>query len=86
MALAGLAALERHGVEAAVVGSLARGTMLQHSDIDFVILDAGRHSLEEIAGILEPVLGGFPFDLIPMAQVRPEMRRAPDLRPHPAPA
>ena len=67
--------------------------MLQHPDVDFVILDAGRRPLEEIARILGPVLGGFPFDLIPMAQVRPEMRpivfaemhRAPDLRPHPAP-
>jgi hypothetical protein len=68
--------------------------MLQHPDVDSVILDAGRRPLEEIAGILGPVLGGFPSDLIPMmAQVRPEMRpivfaemhRAPDLRPHPAP-
>jgi len=94
LALADLDALEREGVAAAVVGSLARGTMLQHSDIDLLILDAGPHSLEEIAGILEPVLEGFPFDLIPLAQVEPEMRplllremrRASDLRPHPAPA
>lgn len=94
LALAGLEALTRRGVRAGVVGSLARGTMLQHSDIDFLILDAGGKPITEIVGILEPVLGGFPFDVIPIEQVRPEMkpvllaelRHASDLRAHPAEA
>jgi predicted nucleotidyltransferase len=94
LAVAGLMALECHGVEAGVVGSLARGTMLQHSDIDFLILDPGTHSITDIIGILEPVLGNFPFDVIPLQGVQPEMRnillselrRASDLHPDPVEA
>lgn len=63
-ALAALDALEGAGVPAVVVGSLARGRFLGHSDVDLFVED--RHGLapEAIIAIIERAMGDFPFDVL----------------------
>lgn len=93
-ARAALRALAAQGVEAGVVGSLARGEMRPHSDVDFLILDEGGLDWNEIARTVERCMGDLPVDVVLLRWVRPECRdeflaglvREADLREPPAPA
>lgn len=64
LALAALEALERAGVRAVVVGSLARGRFLGHSDVDLFVEDRGALAPEAVVAIVERAMGDFPFDVI----------------------
>jgi predicted nucleotidyltransferase len=63
-ALAALAALEKAGLSAWVVGSLARGTFAIHSDVDFLV-DCAPEAESGAFRILEREMRGFPFSFIP---------------------
>lgn len=80
--------LAGQGVEAAVIGSLARGGFKDHSDVDVLVLSCPpdrRYTLE--TGV-EAVMEDLPFDLIYLDEVREPYRarmlaeavRAPDFR------
>ena len=80
-ALAGL------GIEARLVGSLARGGFARHSDIDILILACPPDWRYRLECVVEDDVGGFPFDVIYLDEVKPhrrerlimEARDAPDL-------
>jgi predicted nucleotidyltransferase len=84
-----LAQLTGAGVEAGLVGSLARGRFLGHSDVDFLVLDAAGLDDGAIIGLIEPEMRGLPFDVIVLDRVREpersrlleELVRASDVRP-----
>jgi predicted nucleotidyltransferase len=66
--------LRERGVEAKLVGSLARGDFLSRSDIDILVLSyppALRPWLERLAG---EVAGRWPLDIIFLDDVRPRWR------------
>lgn len=64
LALDALNALERAGVRAVVVGSLARGRFFGHSDVDLFVDDRGALAPEVVIAIVERAMGDFPFDVI----------------------
>jgi len=64
LALAALEALERIGVGAVVVGSLARGRFLGHSDVDLYVVDRHTVAPETVIATVERVMGDFPFDVV----------------------
>jgi predicted nucleotidyltransferase len=59
-----LARLEKAGLSAWVVGSLARGTFSVHSDVDFLV-NCGPDTEEAAFRILEDEMRDFPFHFIP---------------------
>ena len=60
--------LEPAGVRAVVVGSLAPGRFLGrflgHSDVDLFIDERNGLAPEAVVGVVERVMGDFPFDVI----------------------
>jgi predicted nucleotidyltransferase len=68
-----LAALEKAGISAWIVGSLARGNFGLHSDVDFVV-DGDQDTFWASISIIEEAMGSFPFDIIPYQGV-PENQR-----------
>jgi predicted nucleotidyltransferase len=74
-AIAALEALASLGVDAGVIGSLARDEMLPHSDADFLILDEGGVGWTEIVKIVEDhVYPAAPVHVLFLGSVRPERR------------
>jgi predicted nucleotidyltransferase len=73
-ALASLASLEKAGLSAWIVGSLARGTFAVHSDVDFLV-DCSPESESIAFRILESEMRDFPFHLIPTSDLD-EMKKA----------
>jgi predicted nucleotidyltransferase len=67
--------LEELGVEARIVGSLARGDFRGHSDIDILVLRCPPDRRYRIEGAVEEAAEGFPFDVIYLDEV-PAPRRA----------
>jgi predicted nucleotidyltransferase len=67
-ALAALASLEKAGLSAWVVGSLARGTFSVHSDVDFLV-DCSPEAESDAFRILEREMRDFPFHFIPTADL-----------------
>lgn len=63
-ALTTLQNLRESGVEAGIVGSLARSTFKAHSDVDFFILNHPCSTIDEVLTIIEHAMGDFPFDVI----------------------
>jgi predicted nucleotidyltransferase len=80
--------LRERGVAARLVGSLARGDPLPHSDIDLLVVSCPPGLRYGIEGIVEEALGGRPFDVLYLDEVPPERQArllaeavdAPDLR------
>jgi predicted nucleotidyltransferase len=70
-ALQALAAL---GVEAGVIGSLARREMRPHSDVDFLIIDEGKLGWNEITRVVERCMGDLPVDVLLLRWVQPDRR------------
>jgi predicted nucleotidyltransferase len=62
------------GIEARVVGSLARGDFRLHSDVDFLILACPPELKYRIEALVEDLMEGLPFDCIYLDEVRPERR------------
>ena len=73
-ALRALQALERLGVDARLVGSLARGEHRLHSDVDILILRCPDELRYRIESIVEDELGGLPFDVVYLDEVVPAKR------------
>jgi predicted nucleotidyltransferase len=71
LVVARLAAL---GVEARIVGSLARGDFRLHSDVDFLILACPPELKYRIEAEVEDLMQGLPFGCIYLDEVRPERR------------
>ena len=68
--------LKARGVEARVVGSLARGDFRVDSDVDFLILSLGRpEDRYAVEGDVALLMGGLPFDVIYLNEVRSEHSR-----------
>jgi predicted nucleotidyltransferase len=62
------------GVAARLVGSLARGDFLPHSDVDLLIVACPPGLRYGIEGLVEESLEGGPFDVIYLDEVPPERR------------
>jgi transcriptional regulator with XRE-family HTH domain len=83
-----LAMLAKAGIEAGVVGSLARGTFGAHSDVDFLVLECPRRLKYAIEGRIEDEMDGIGFDVVYLEELDPhfrkkaigEVKRASDLR------
>lgn len=63
-ATAALEALAARGVDAGVIGSLACDRMREYSDVDFLILDTGGLSWNEIVKTVEKNVRPLPIDVI----------------------
>ena len=87
-AVAALEELEVLGVDAGVVGSLARDEFKDHSDVDFVILDDRGIFYDDIMARIERRMRPIPIDVIFLRWIVPEdrdpflkdLRRAHELR------
>lgn len=56
-------ALQRAGVTARVIGSLAKGKFRADSDVDFLVEERGGLPESRILGVVERSMAGFPFDV-----------------------
>jgi predicted nucleotidyltransferase len=73
--IAALEALASRGVDAGVIGSVARDEVLPHSDVDFLILDESGVGWPEIVGIVgDHVYPAAPVHVLFLDSVRPERR------------
>lgn len=87
-AVAALDALAALGVDAGVIGSLARDRMLDHSDVDFLVLDEAGVDSDAITALVERQMRPLPVDVVTMRRVSPvdrhiwlkDLRRADELR------
>ncbi len=87
-AVAALEELQARGVDAGVVGSLARDQLKEHSDVDFVILDDRGIFYDEIMADIERRMRPIPTDVIFLRWIAPDdrttflkdLRRAHELR------
>jgi predicted nucleotidyltransferase len=68
LALRALQDLERQGIRAWIVGSLAKGSFSPHSDVDFVV-DCPPEAEYEVFRAIERAMGAFPFHMIPYGRV-----------------
>jgi len=75
-AVAALEALREQGVDAGVIGSLARDRVRAHSDIDFVILDRGPLTFNDVLRVIDYAVQPVPWDVIFLDRVAPEVRAA----------
>lgn len=66
-----LAWLAEDGVEARVIGSLARGTFKRHSDVDVLVLSCPPDRRYRIEAGVEERMGGLPFDVVYLDEVEP---------------
>jgi predicted nucleotidyltransferase len=73
--VAALAALERAGIAAWVVGSLARGTFGFHSDVDFLV-DCSPDRKHAAFRIIETKMKDFPFHFTSSADLDETTRSA----------
>ena len=63
LALAALEALERQGIVASVIGSLAKGRFSAFSDVDFVI-HGNWDETSRAYTVIEDIFGEMPFDVV----------------------
>lgn len=66
---AACAALEKMGVTARIIGSLASDSFGPSSDIDFLVIDCPRSLKYSIEGTIEDRLAGFPFDVVYLDEI-----------------
>jgi hypothetical protein len=69
LALTALRDLEERGIRAWIVGSLAKGSLSPHSDVDFVV-DCPVEDEYQAFRTIEKAMGAFPFHLIPRSRVK----------------
>lgn len=70
-ALAALKSLERLDIRAWVIGSLAKGSFREHSDVDFLV-DCPYEREYEAFRAIERAMGDFPFDMVPCQRLKPD--------------
>lgn len=70
-----VAKLSERGAKVRIVGSMARGSFRQTSDVDIFVEDPGRLSEDEIERIVRLEMRDFPFDLIYAHKLSPEMKK-----------
>jgi predicted nucleotidyltransferase len=70
---AALSALRQRHVTAMLIGSLARGRFLLHSDVDLLVQDRAGLSDAEVHDVVSDHIRSVPFDLIFADRVRPEV-------------
>ena len=63
--------LRRLGVEAAIIGSLSKGTFGPCSDVDILIVKCPASLKYAIESIVEDRLGDIPFDVIYLDEIPP---------------
>jgi predicted nucleotidyltransferase len=68
-ARAALEALAAVGVDAMIVGSLAKGRFHEGSDIDFLVTRCPEHLRYRIEGIVEDALGEFRSDVVYLDEI-----------------
>jgi predicted nucleotidyltransferase len=86
--VAALDALAALGVNAGVIGSIACDRMLDHSDVDFLVLDEAGVDGDTIMALVERQMRPLPVDVVAMRRVSPDerdiwikdLRRADELR------
>ena len=66
-----LAELHARGVEVGVVGSLANGTFIKHSDVDFMIKDFGDMTESAAVRVIFDCVRSVPVDVVLMRRVTP---------------
>jgi predicted nucleotidyltransferase len=71
-----LHALTKLGVEARLVGSLARGDFMLHSDVDILVVRCPEKLRYRIEGLVEDRLERLPFDVLYLDEVSPRWRAA----------
>ena len=74
LAARALRRLAERGVEARVIGSLARGDFLLHSDVDLLVLRCPAELRYGIEGLVEETLEGLPFDVVYLDELAPTRR------------
>lgn len=75
-AVVALEELQARGVDAGVIGSLARDALKDHSDVDFVIVDDAGIFYDEIMAGIERCMRPVPTDVIFLRWIAPEDREA----------
>jgi predicted nucleotidyltransferase len=75
-AVRALGALGAVGVDARLIGSLARDDHQLHSDIDILVLRCPDELRYRIEGLVEDALEGLPFDVVYLDEVAPTRRAA----------
>jgi len=73
LAIKALRALDAKGIQARVVGSLARNSFSPHSDVDFAV-DCDDSREYEAFRIIEKAMGSFPFHMIPCRRIEEDAR------------
>jgi predicted nucleotidyltransferase len=68
-----LTALQRLGVDAVVVGSLATGKFDDRSDVDFLIRACPRYLKYKIESLVEDLLDGIDFDVVYREELPPRV-------------
>jgi transcriptional regulator with XRE-family HTH domain len=67
--------LARSGIEAGVIGSLARGTFGAHSDVDFLVVECPRKLKYAIEGRVEDEMDGIGFDAVYLDELDEHFRK-----------
>ncbi len=70
-----VAKLLEQGAQVRIVGSMARGSFRQTSDVDILVEDPGALKEDEIERIVRREMRDFPFDLIYAHKLSPEMKK-----------
>lgn len=70
-----VAKLSEQGAKVRIVGSMARGSFHQTSDVDILVEDPGALKEDEIERIARREMRDFPFDLIYAHKLLPEMKK-----------
>ena len=68
-----LTVLKLLGYDAWLVGSLSNAKFTVHSDVDFIV-DVGRNDLHMVQLVLERIMKGLPFDLVPFESIPQDKR------------
>lgn len=68
LALAALQDLEKNGIDAWIIGSLAKGRFTCTSDVDFVV-QCERTREYDAFRIIEKAMAEIPFDLVPFSTI-----------------
>jgi predicted nucleotidyltransferase len=63
-------------VRVLVFGSLARGDFDPHSDVDLLVVDCPPDRRYAIEGRVEDLMGGLPFDVCYLDELRPDRAAA----------
>jgi prevent-host-death family protein len=72
---AAVSRLKQGGVKARIIGSLARGSFRQTSDVDILVEDPGSSTESSIEEMVRSEMGDFPFDVVYAHRLPARLRR-----------